>query len=115
LPSTNDPGYDPGPRTAPRIVMSKRSVSGYVEVLSGHPLRPLFSRELNSDVESGRIRPYLRHRQRQQTLDALCRFGLWYERYEDRLRSLDLEELGSPNHRASARSAAQVRGGRGRT
>jgi hypothetical protein len=96
LPSTNDPGYDPGPRTAPRIVMSKRSVSGYVEVLSGHPLRPLFSRELNGDVESGRIRPYLRHRQRQQTLDALCRFGLWHERYKDRLRPLDLKELGSP-------------------
>jgi hypothetical protein len=96
LPSTNDPGYDPGPKTGPRIVMSRESIRGYVDVLSRHPLRPLFSERLEGDLERGRIRPYLRHRKKQQMLDGLCRFGLWFERYEDRLGPLDVEELGSP-------------------
>ena len=93
LPSTNDPGYDPGPREFRRIVMSQKAIRGYVDVLSRHPLRPLFSMRLEADVERGRIRPYLRHRQRLQALDALCRFAVWYERYRDRLSPLDLEEL----------------------
>jgi hypothetical protein len=96
LPSTNDPGYDPRPRNARRIVMSRRAVRGYVEILSTHPLRPLFSRTLDRAIERGRIRPYLRDRQRLQTLDALCRFALWHERYQDRLRPLDFEGLGTP-------------------
>src|SRR3954447_179572 len=96
LPSTNDPGYDPGPGGARRIVMSRRAVRGYVDILSTHPLRPLFSQRLDGDVKRGRIRPHLHHRQRLQTLDALCRFALWHERYQDRLRPLDLEELGAP-------------------
>jgi Asparagine synthase len=95
LPSTNDPGYDPGPRDFPRIVLSRQAVRGYVDVLSRHPLRPLFSKRLDGDVEDGRLRPYLRNRQKLQALDALCRFGLWHERYGERLEPLDVDRLRS--------------------
>jgi hypothetical protein len=96
LPSTNDPGYEKGPRTARRIVMSRRAVRGYVDVLSAHPLRPLFSQRLNGDIEQGRIRPHLRHRQRLQTLDASAGSPCGTSVTRGRLRALDLEELGAP-------------------
>jgi hypothetical protein len=73
--------------------MSRRSVRGYVDVLSRHPLRPLFSERLEANPERQRIRPYLHDRQRMQALDAWCRFGLWYERYRDRLEPLDLDQF----------------------
>jgi hypothetical protein len=93
LPSTNDPGYDAGPREFRRLVMSGKAVRAYFDMLAGNPLRPLFSPRLESDIKRGRIRRYLRHRQKLHTLDALCRFGLWYERYQERLSPLDLDEF----------------------
>jgi hypothetical protein len=93
LPSTNDPGYDAGPRESRRLVLSGEAVRAYAEMLADNPLRPLFSPRLESDIKQGRIRRYLRHRQKLHALDALCRFGLWYERYQERLSPLDLDEF----------------------
>jgi hypothetical protein len=88
---------------------------GYVGMLADSPLRPLFSRRLDADIDQGRIRRYLRHRQTLHAVEAVCRFGMWYDRYRERLSPLDLNEVAGAD-RASGRrgrdpsAAAESRG-----
>jgi asparagine synthase len=105
LPSTNDPEYDPGPRESRRLALSGKAVQAYGEMLADNPLRPLFSPRLQADIEGGRIRRYLRHRQKLHALDSLCRFGLWHERYRGRLLPLDLDEFRGEKRPGGHRSA----------
>jgi hypothetical protein len=115
IPSTNDPGYAPGPRELRRLVLSRNAMRGYVGMLADSPLRPLFSRRLDADIDQGRIRRYLRHRQTLHAVEAVCRFGMWYDRYRERLSPLDLNEVAGAD-RASGRrgrdpsAAAESRG-----
>ena len=71
------------------------AVSGYLRVLEGSPLRPMYGRELDQSLKRGEIREYLRQRPTFHLLDALCRFALWHEAYRERLRPLDLSEPAS--------------------
>lgn len=93
LPSTNDADYDPGPQYYPRLALEREAVRGYADVLGRSPLRPLFSKRLEADLERGKLRPYLRPRLSMHAVDAICRFTIWHERYGAKLRPLDLGGL----------------------
>jgi hypothetical protein len=113
IPSTNDPGYAPGPRELRRLVLSGKAMRGYIGMLADSPLRPLFSRRLDADIDQGRIRRYLRHRQTLHAVEAVCRFGIWYERYGERLSPLDLTEFAGANPANGRRGMSAMASGSG--
>ena len=92
-PSTNDPDYDAGERDRKRRTLSKIAVAGYAEMLRSNPLRPAFSGVFDQQIEQGKIRWLLRHRQGLVALDALARFGDWHRRHARSLKSFDTAEM----------------------
>jgi hypothetical protein len=92
-PSTNDAGFDAGDRDRKRRTLSAIAVRGYLERLRAHPLRPAFSGVFDKQVEQGKIRWLLRHRQGLVALDAICRFGDWHARHGASLKPFDTADL----------------------
>jgi hypothetical protein len=92
-PSTSDVSSPKHERDRKRRTLSKAAVAGYREILRAHPLRSSFSGAFEQQVESGRIRDLLRHRQGLVALDSLCRFADWHERYESKLKPFEPADL----------------------
>jgi hypothetical protein len=92
LPSSNDAERDHG-AAVPQLRNSPEALEFYASVLADHPLRDRFAQPLTRGLERGKMKRFARGGGRFRMVQSLVTFGLWHERYRDRIKPVDFSVL----------------------